>query len=150
MSHVGAERIPCGILGNAMSENLDLVRSIYGAWERGDFTSGEWADPGIEFVVKGGLATGTWTGLPAMAKRSRDLQEVWEEFRMHGDEYRELDEDRVLVFFTGRGRGKTSGIDVEQLRTQGANLFHVRDGTVTKLVLYYDRATALADLGIEE
>jgi ketosteroid isomerase-like protein len=129
-----------------MSENLDLVRSIYADWERGDFNSGDWAHPDIEFVVAGWLASGTSTSVETMAERSRELQDVWRDFRVEAVEYRELDVERVLVFFLGRGRGKTSGVEAEHLQTQGANLFHIRDGTVTRLVLYFDRSTALADL----
>jgi ketosteroid isomerase-like protein len=136
--------------GQAMAENLDLVRSIYADWERGDYSSGDWAHPDIEFAVEGWLEPGTSTGVATMAQRSRELQDVWQDLRMKAVEYRELDEERILVFFTGTGRGKTSGVDVEQLRTPGANLFHIHDHLVRRLVLYFDRATALADLGLKE
>jgi len=39
-------------------------------------------------------------------------------------------------------------VDLEQLRTRGANLFYIRAGQVTKLVIYFDREHALADLGL--
>ena len=43
-------------------ENLETLRSIYAAWERGDFGSIEWAHPEIELVNDDGPAPGTcWT-----------------------------------------------------------------------------------------
>lgn len=34
------------------------------------------------------------------------------------------------------------------MRANGATIFHIRAGKVTRLVVYWDRAHALADLGL--
>ena len=74
---------------------------------------------------------------------------AWEDFRTEAEEYRELDGERVLVLTHFSGRGKTSGL-TREMPERGANLFHIRDGKVTRLVTYFDRANAFADLGLEE
>jgi hypothetical protein len=64
------------------------------------------------------------------------------------EEYREVDDERVLVLVHLTGRGKTSGLEIGQVRVKGAELFHVCGGKVTTLVLYMDRDRALTDLGL--
>jgi ketosteroid isomerase-like protein len=130
------------------SANLDLVRSIFAAWERGDFRSVGWANPNIEFVIADGPDPGSWTGPAGMAEAMRGRLSAWEDFRFTADEYREIDGERILVFGRDSGRGKTSGLDVAQMRALGAALFHVRRGKVTRLVRYFNRDRALADLGL--
>ena len=80
-----------------MSANLELVRSIYADHERGDFRSTEWAHPEIEYVVVGGPEPGRWTGLAGMAASFRNFLTSWDDFRIEPEEYRALDDERVLV-----------------------------------------------------
>jgi ketosteroid isomerase-like protein len=133
-----------------VSANLDLVRSIYADFERGDFSRADWADPEIEYVIVGGPEPGSWTGLVAMEQAWRAWLSAWEDYRVEAEEYRELDGERVLVLIHHRGRGKTSGLEIEGLRTQAATLWHIRDGNVMQLVAYWDRDRALTDLGLED
>jgi ketosteroid isomerase-like protein len=134
------------------SASLDLVRSIYQDWERGEYFggSGEWVDPEIEFVVEGGPEPGCWTGLDGLIEGARAILNAWEDWRPEAVEYRELDDERILVLFHPSGRGKTSGLDVGDVAGKGANLFQVRGGKVTRIVAYWDVRRALADLGLEE
>jgi ketosteroid isomerase-like protein len=128
-----------------MSANLDLVRSIYAAWERRDFSSAEWADPEIEYVHADGPAPGSWKGLAEMTESWRIQVSAWEAFDAVADEVRQLDDERGLVLRHFSGRGKTSGLEVGQ---KGAELFHIRDGKVTRLVTYWERERAFSDLGL--
>jgi ketosteroid isomerase-like protein len=133
-----------------VSENLDLIKSIYAAWERGDFSSADWADPEIDFAMVGGLIEGRWKGVAQMSEAWAAMLRAWEDLRAVPDGFRELDRDRVLVFLRNEGRGKGSGIDVGEISTKAANLFRIRDGKVISLTLYWDRARAIADLGLSE
>jgi ketosteroid isomerase-like protein len=128
------------------STNLDLVRSLYAAWERGDWSSAEWADPEIEFVGADGPDPMSVRGIDKLGEAWARFLDAWEDYRVEAEEYRELDDERVLALIRIGGRGKTSGLEVGQVRAEAANLFHIRDGKVTRLVLYWDRERALADI----
>jgi ketosteroid isomerase-like protein len=122
------------------------VRSIYADWERGDFSRADWADPEIEYVRAEGPEPGTWSGLTGLAEGTRVYRDAFDELRLVADEYRELDDERVLALINFRGRGKTSGL---KIAANGAALFQLRDGKVTRYVVYWERDRALADLGLE-
>jgi ketosteroid isomerase-like protein len=133
-----------------MSENLDLVRSIYADWERGDFSSAGWAHPAIQFVMVGGPDPGTWTGVDGMATGWFRFLEAWEDFHVEAQQHRELDPTRVLALIRRSGRGRVSRLAVEQMQSLAADVFHVLDGKVMQLVHYWDRDRALTDLGLRE
>jgi ketosteroid isomerase-like protein len=130
-----------------MSANLDLVRSIYADWERGDFRKADWADPEIEFVLADGPEPGSCKGIAAMADAWSSRLSAFDDLRVTAREYRELDEDHILVFLRQFGRGRSSGVVIDDMG-QLATVFHVRNGRVTRLVLYVDSDRALADLGL--
>ena len=131
-------------------ENVELVRSIFAALERGDFSDAGWAHPEIEYVIIGGPEPASYKGLAGLAQAMRDVLSPWDRYRGRVEECRELDAERVLVLLRVSGRGKASGLELDALSTQQAEVFHVRDGKVTKILVYYDREHAFADLGLQE
>ena len=130
------------------SANVERVRSIYAAWERGDFSANDWADPEIELVFADGPERTSWKGVAAVREAFFDFLRNWEDWRAVAEEYRELDDERVLVLLRNSGRGKTSGLEVSQLGWNAASVLRIRDGKVVEFVAWSDRENAFADLGL--
>jgi ketosteroid isomerase-like protein len=127
--------------------NIELVRSIHAAWDRGDFDAADWAHPEIEYVHADGPVPGSWKGLAGMAEGWRAFLKTWQDFRAEATDYRELGGDRVLALARFGGRGKTSGLELDRMRTEAAALFDIHQGKVTRLVIYWDSERALNELG---
>jgi ketosteroid isomerase-like protein len=113
--------------------NRLVVEAVYDAWGRGDFSPTQWFGPDIEFVPGDGSAV--HHGIDALRREWGDWLRSWQDFRVEMVEV-EQSGDRVMVFSRFHGRGRSSGIDVEGM--QGASLFTVRDGKVTRLELFLD------------
>jgi ketosteroid isomerase-like protein len=132
-----------------VSANLDLVRSIYADLGRGFVFQAalERTHPEFEMIIADGPRAGSFKGLAGAAESFYGMLEAWDEWRFEAEEYRELDDERVLVLDHRTGRGKWSGVKVE---TKAAAVYHMRDGKLTRIIIYWDRDRGLADLGLEE
>jgi hypothetical protein len=86
--------------------------------------------------VADGPEPGSWTGLAAMEAAFRERMSAWDDYRFRADEIRDLDGERVLALNRRSGRGRASGLDIGQMKSAGVNLFHLREGKVTNLLVY--------------
>jgi hypothetical protein len=130
-----------------MCANVELARSIYARWGRGDWSSFDWADPEIEFVIADGPDPQTVRGIDQMVEAWREFLAAFSNYATVGDEFRELEDGRVLVLLTPHGRGKASGVDLAA--NQSATVMEMHNGVVARIEIYFNRRNALADLGLE-
>ena len=123
-------------------DNADLIRPIYEEWSRGNFVPGfDVYDPHMEWGW-----SDEFPGLDGVFEDRRDpnprlhswLSE-WEHWRVEADDYLELG-DHVVVLASYHGRGKGSGVEVNQ---QGAHVFELRGGKVVRLEIFADREKAI-------
>jgi uncharacterized protein len=122
--------------------NADLIRPIYAEWGRGNWRSAfdvyhpqmewGWSD---EFPDLDGVFADTRDPNP----RLRRWLSGWQGWRVQADDYLEIG-DYVVVLATYRGRGKGSGVELEQ---EGAHVFRVRGGKVVRLEIFASRQKAL-------
>jgi uncharacterized protein len=91
-------------------------------------------------------ASAEFRGREGLARYYAMLNESWEEFRSVIEEAHDLG-DHVLTLNRSSARGKGSGMTVDA--PTGA-VFDFRDGKVSRVRLYLDRAEALRAAGLSE
>jgi ketosteroid isomerase-like protein len=101
----------------AHTSNVDVVRSVYGYWERGDILgSASLFTPDFEFARVGadlGILAGEWRGVEQAWKAIGEWMSSGEDLHIHVDEIFELDDGRVGAFGRRTGRGVSSGVRME-------------------------------------
>jgi uncharacterized protein len=123
--------------------NIDLIRPIYEAWGRGDWRPHfDVYDPHMEwgwsseFLGLGGVYEDREDPNP----RLRTWLSEWEFWRAEAEEFLDFG-DHVVVLAVYHGRGRGSGVEIEQ---DGAHVFKLRDGKVVRLEIFASREKAIA------
>ena len=123
-------------------ENVEIVRSGYAALaEHGVEAVLVFAHPEFEATTPPSLATepGTYRGHEGVRRWFGSFGDAMEGVYFEGVEYTSFG-DKVLVDTKLHARGRTTGIETEQ---RAFLVWTLRDGLVTKVETFADRAQAL-------
>jgi ketosteroid isomerase-like protein len=128
--------------------NVELLRPVYERWGQGDMRP----NPGVYGPE---LEWGWSDEFPDIAGVMREPMERserllrwlsgWEGWRIEAAEFLSAGE-RVVVICRYAGRGKESGIEVDQ---QGAHVWTISDGRASRLEIFSDPARALESAGLK-
>jgi ketosteroid isomerase-like protein len=126
--------------------DLKLFETMFREWERGEFWNAEPYAHDVVFV-RAGPDGGEYHGLEGLGAAWRDFLGAWDEFRIAAEGVVPGRKDTYVLLLTLHGRGKGSGLVMEQ---EVANLVRMRDGRVARLEMFWDRDAALRAAGADD
>ncbi len=129
-------------------ENVEIVRRAYAEWGRGNFQTPEVFDSEVQVIwIDPILVPHSETrGLDALSHAMSEFLNVWEFGTATAGELLDAGE-RVVAENVWRGRGRTSGIDME---VHLWSVWTLSNGRAIRIVQYEDRAEALKAAGLSE
>ncbi len=129
-------------------ENVEVVRQLYDANLEGETEAAiELLDPAVRVDMSERVFNpGFYEGHDGYRRLAREIQEVWEDFRVEPLEFIDTG-DKVVVSHMVRGRGKGSGVEVELPST---TVYTLREGLVIELHMYREHSQALEAAGLRE
>jgi ketosteroid isomerase-like protein len=130
------------------SANVELARRGLEAFNRRDADAVvETLHPDVEMVPLRAVLEGrSYKGRESFRSYVADLDEDWEEFTVEPSEFRELDDERVLVLGQIHARARGSGVEVD---SPAAWISHIRGGSVVRIQFYSDEENALEGEGLK-
>ena len=130
-------------------ENVEIVRRIYAEWERGRMTAGVElfaADIVFESFMPDANERVVANGPGEVESFMREFLGNWRDYRLIGDEFREIDGHKVFVAGRQTATGRQSGAMVEGPM---CSVWTLRDGKILGLVFEPDRTKALEAAGLQ-
>lgn len=126
--------------------NAERLRRGYEAVGRGDYEAiRELLDPKILLQDRPEAPdAGSYRGFEGMLDSLRATNESFEDFRLEPSQFFEHG-DKVVVILEMTGRGRTSGVPVEE---RIAHLWTISDGLAVELQAFTDPADALEAAGL--
>jgi uncharacterized protein len=126
--------------------NVDRLRAGYEALGRGDYESvRELLDPKIVLRDRPEAPDArSYRGYEGMLVTLRDTSDSFEDFRLDPKQFFEH-ADKIVVILSMTGRGRTSGVPVEE---RIAHLWTLRSGLAIELRAFTDPADALQAAGL--
>jgi ketosteroid isomerase-like protein len=126
--------------------NVDRLQAGYEALGRGDYESvRELLDPKIVLRDRPEAPDArSYRGYEGMLVTLRDTSDSFEDFRLDPEQFFEH-ADKIVVILSMTGRGRTSGVPVEE---RIAHLWTLRAGLAIELRAFTDPADALQAAGL--
>jgi ketosteroid isomerase-like protein len=127
--------------------NEEVIRRGYEAISRGDVAAAKTLlHPDCELLTLfGGVAGRTYRGHEGIDAWFADMQESWEEVEQTPERFIEVDGERTIAVVRFRGRGRGSGIEIDQ---RLAGVFTIRGGKGIRVETYASLDEALEAAGV--
>jgi ketosteroid isomerase-like protein len=128
-------------------ENVEVVREMIAAYVAGDNAAALAAhDPEVEFDATVRPDGRIYRGREGVAEAMRVWTGTWEEYKLEVEEMIDAG-DRVLVISRESGRGKGSGVTIDQ---HSFSVFTLRDKQIVHYEVFLEREKALEAAGLGE
>jgi uncharacterized protein len=135
---------PTGYSWTVSEENVEIVRSLYEGWLRGDLGLDK-LDPDIAMIESAAVpGAASVIGIDAVERYIASFAKYWDEIRVEPQEYIDAG-DIVIVVARLTGRGRSSGAGVDRV---WAYVWTLRQGKALRMEAYADRREALEAAGL--